>query len=90
MGQDAIFAVGDCAHLTDAPRPKAGVFAVRQAPVLFDNLRAVLSGGALRAYRPQKDYLKLISTGGKAGNRRLAWVAAAGALAVALEGSYRP
>jgi len=27
-----IFAVGDCAHLSHAPRPKAGVFAVREAP----------------------------------------------------------
>ncbi|SHF10595.1 selenophosphate synthase [Loktanella atrilutea] len=62
----AIFAVGDCAHMTHAPRPKAGVYAVRQAPVLFDNLRAVLSGGQLRAYVPQRDYLKLISLGGKA------------------------
>ncbi len=60
-----IFAVGDCAHLTHDPRPKAGVFAVRQAPVLFDNLRAHLSGGALRPYKPQKDYLKLISLGGQ-------------------------
>lgn len=62
----AVFAVGDCAHLSASPRPKAGVFAVREAPVLFDNLRAVLSGGALRPYRPQRDYLKLISLGGKA------------------------
>lgn len=61
----SIFAVGDCAHLAHAPRPKAGVFAVREAPVLFDNLRAVLSGGTLRDYTPQKDYLKLISLGGK-------------------------
>lgn len=60
-----IFAAGDCAHLTHAPRPKAGVFAVRQAPVLYHNLRAALTGGALRAYRPQRDYLKLVSTGGK-------------------------
>ncbi len=61
-----IFAVGDCAHLAHAPRPKAGVFAVREAPILFDNLRAVLSGvGALRPYHPQRDYLKLVSTGGK-------------------------
>ncbi len=59
----AIFAVGDCAHLTASPRPKAGVFAVREAPVLFDNLRAMLSGGKLRAYVPQRDYLKLISLG---------------------------
>ncbi len=61
----AVFAVGDCAYMADSPRPKAGVFAVRQAPVLFDNLRAALSGGDLRAYRPQRDYLKLISLGGK-------------------------
>lgn len=60
-----VFAVGDCAHLFNAPRPKAGVFAVRQAPVLFNNLRADLSGGQPQSYKPQKDYLKLISTGRK-------------------------
>ncbi|MBQ2262426.1 MAG: selenide, water dikinase SelD [Loktanella sp.] len=60
-----IFAVGDCAHMSASPRPKAGVYAVRQAPVLYDNLRAVLSGGAMRRYTPQRDYLKLISLGGK-------------------------
>lgn len=62
----AIFAVGDCAHLTHAPRPKAGVFAVRQAPILFHNLRAVLRGTALKEYHPQSDYLKLVSLGDKA------------------------
>ncbi|RME18405.1 MAG: selenide, water dikinase SelD [Alphaproteobacteria bacterium] len=60
-----LFAAGDCAHLTRAPRPKAGVFAVREAPVLARNLRAVLTGGAPRNWRPQRDYLKLISLGGK-------------------------
>ncbi|WP_333712041.1 selenide, water dikinase SelD [Yoonia sp.] len=62
----SIFAVGDCAHLAHDPRPKAGVYAVRQAPVLFDNLRAALSGGRKRAYKPQRDYLKLVSLGRKA------------------------
>ena len=61
----AIFAVGDCAHLAYAPRPKAGVFAVRQAPVLFHNLRAAATGGQMRRFHPQRDYLKLISLGGQ-------------------------
>ncbi len=61
----AIFAVGDCAYIAHAPRPKAGVYAVRAAPVLHQNLRAALIGRPLRAYNPQSDYLKLVSTGGK-------------------------
>lgn len=60
-----IFAVGDCAHLCHAPRQKAGVFAVRAAPVLTLNLAAALSGELLRPYWPQSDYLKLISLGRK-------------------------
>ncbi len=60
-----IYATGDCAALTFAPRPKAGVFAVRQAPILYHNLRADLLGHAKKPFRPQKSYLKLISTGGK-------------------------
>lgn len=59
----AIFAAGDCAHLSFAPRPKAGVYAVRAAPVLSHNLRAALSGAPMRRFRPQKDYLKLVSLG---------------------------
>ncbi|MEQ6202414.1 selenide, water dikinase SelD [Sulfitobacter sp. HNIBRBA2951] len=61
-----IFAVGDCAHLTHAPRAKAGVFSVRAAPVLYRNLRAALSGRPMRKFQPQKSYLKLVSLGGKA------------------------
>ncbi len=60
-----IYATGDCAALTFAPRPKAGVFAVRQAPILYHNLCADLLGHAKKPFRPQKSYLKLISTGGK-------------------------
>ena len=60
-----IFASGDCATLRDDPRPKAGVYAVRAAPVLSANLRATLCGQPLRSFRPQKDYLKLVSLGGK-------------------------
>ena len=61
----AVFAAGDCAYLKFAPRPKAGVFAVRAAPVLLHNLRAALLEKPLHRFAPQRDYLKLISTGGK-------------------------
>lgn len=60
-----VFAVGDCAHMTHDPRPKAGVYAVRQAPVLLRNMRKALAGAPLDIYEPQADYLKLISLGGK-------------------------
>ena len=61
----SVFAAGDCAHMAFAPRPKAGVYAVRQAPVLFANLRAALAGTPWKTYSPQRDYLKLISLGDK-------------------------
>lgn len=60
-----IFAVGDCANLTFNPRPKAGVYAVREAPYLLDNIQASLQGNELKAFDPQADYLKLVSLGKK-------------------------
>jgi selenide,water dikinase len=59
-----IFAAGDCATLTTHPAlPKAGVYAVRQAPVLEHNLRAAARGGPLRVYTPQRRFLALLNTG---------------------------
>ena len=77
-GYRDLFAAGDCAHLTHAPRPKAGVYAVRAAPFLHHNLRAALSGGRSRTYRPQRSYLKLVSLGGKRAVAEKAGVALAG------------
>jgi selenide,water dikinase len=58
-----IFAAGDCAAMIAHPLEKAGVFAVRMARPLAENLRRTLLGRALIHYRPQQRWLALISTG---------------------------
>ncbi len=63
-GFDDLFAVGDCATMTEFPEtPKAGVYAVRQGPLLYENLVASLEGRPLRRYRPQADFLTLLNLG---------------------------
>lgn len=62
-GRPDVFAVGDCASFDASPLPKAGVFAVRQGPVLARNLRAVAQGQAPSPYKPQKQFLVLLSLG---------------------------
>lgn len=64
QGHPEIFAAGDCASLQGYPGlPKAGVYAVRQGPVLATNLAATIRGGRLREYTPQSDWLSLLNLG---------------------------
>jgi len=63
VGREDVFAAGDTIAFDPAPIPRSGVYAVRAGPVLADNIRATLTGRALRPYRPQSDALYLVSTG---------------------------
>ena len=79
-----LFGAGDCISLEGHPEiPKAGVYAVRESPVLDENLRATLSGAPPRRYVPQRTYLALMNTAdgrailrwhGFVGHSRLAWL----------------
>ncbi len=60
-----VFGAGDCATQEGRRYAKAGVFAVRAAPLLAANLRAALSGGPLTRFRTGERYLALLSTGSR-------------------------
>lgn len=62
-GDVSIFAAGDCIAFDGRALPRAGVYAVRQAPILLANLGAELSGKPLIPFVPQKHYLAIVGLG---------------------------
>jgi selenide,water dikinase len=64
VADSKIFAAGDCGTMARFPRtPKAGVYAVRQAPILWESLRAGLCGEEPPRYRPQTGFLSILNLG---------------------------
>ncbi|MCU0527870.1 MAG: selenide, water dikinase SelD, partial [Elainella sp. Prado103] len=57
-----VFAAGDVATMVKTPRPKAGVFAVRQGKPLVQNLRRAIQSQPLQPFKPQQEFLILIGT----------------------------
>lgn len=86
VGQERVFAAGDCATSATHPRPKAGVFAVRQGAPLLSNIRAIARGEPPRRFVPQREWLMLIADGrGRAIGSRGRFLAFGGRLAFRLK-----
>ncbi|MBL4821230.1 MAG: selenide, water dikinase SelD [Gammaproteobacteria bacterium] len=58
-----VFACGDAASTEGHPRPKSGVYAVRQGMPLAKNIIRFATGKKLKPFVPQKNALALIYTG---------------------------
>ena len=58
-----VFAAGDVAAMVGEPRPKSGVYAVRQGETLARNLRAAALGGGMRSFKPQRRAMAIIGLG---------------------------
>lgn len=61
VSHDNVFACGDIAEFTGSPLAKCGVYAVRQAPILHENLIRMLQSQPLKPFSPQKQFLSLLS-----------------------------
>jgi len=60
-----VFGAGDAVTTIHDPKPKSGVFAVRQGPALALNLERVLAGGQPRPFHCPSRALAIFNTGGK-------------------------
>ncbi len=80
LDDDDVFAAGDCATVIEHPREKAGVFAVRQGMPLAANLRLRARAMPARPFKPQRQFLTLLSTGRKHAIASRNGVAVAGTL----------
>lgn len=76
-GAEWVFGAGDCAAMVGKPLPRLGVYGVRQAPVLLNNLVAWYTHRPLRSYQPQSRALTILNLGNGMGLalRGRAWFA---------------
>ncbi len=63
VGFPEVYGGGDCISLEGHNLAKVGVYAVREGPVLYHNLRAALEGGPMKFFLPQTSFLLIFNLG---------------------------
>ena len=58
-----IFGGGDCINFSPQPLAKVGVYAVRQNPILLNNVLAALNGSTMEVFDPGGNYLLIFNLG---------------------------
>ncbi|MGH4124775.1 MAG: FAD-dependent oxidoreductase [Clostridium sp.] len=76
-----IFGAGDCISFSEFTYvKKVGVYAIREAPYLLNNILKFIKNEGLQEYIPQTDYLAIISAGNKKGIMQYKSMATMGSL----------
>ena len=78
VSHNNVFAVGDIAAFSPSQLAKCGVYAVRQTPVLYQNLKNSLLDKSLVPYHPQQRFLALLSCADGRGIASRGWFRARG------------
>ncbi len=65
-----IFGGGDCIAFAERELSKVGVYAVRENPLLLQNLMAALEGKTMEVFDPQKEFMLILNLGN---GRGLLW-----------------
>ena len=71
-----LFGGGDCVSLEGQSLARVGVYAVRENPILYQNLSAALEGGNMLTFEPQKSFLLILNMGNGQGifwKKNLVW-----------------
>lgn len=63
VSHSRVFGGGDCISIQGKILPRVGVHAVREGPILYQNLLAALQKRPLTIFHPQKNYLLIFNLG---------------------------
>ncbi|WP_218081106.1 NAD(P)/FAD-dependent oxidoreductase [Anthocerotibacter panamensis] len=87
--EERILALGDCACFEANPAlPKLGVYAVRAAPIVAQNLVQIMQGGQLTPFQPQGTVFVSVTTGAREAVMHKGWITHQGRVALKLKNLF--